>query len=104
MAEKQNLVVSGTFGKINSLKKMTPPFEKLSVSQLQTEFTSRKVNLKHLKPTLKDLGPVLKRELRGVKRLPILLLNNPLYDLNQLGLAKYEIAMVECMHGIAHHI
>ena len=83
---------------------MTLPFEKLSISQLQTELTSRKVNLKHLKPTLKDLGPVLKRELPGVKILPILLLNNPLCDLNQLGLAKYEITMVECMHDIAHHI
>ena len=67
LAEKQNLVVQGKFGKI-----------------------------KHLKSTLKDLAPVLKKELRGVKRLPILLLNNP-------GLAKYEITLVECMHDIAHH-
>ena len=36
--------------------------------------------------------------------MPILLLNNPLCDLNQLGLAKYEINMAECMHDIAHHI
>ena len=91
LAEKQNLVVQGKFGKI------TLPFEKLSISQLQGELTSRKVDLNHLKSTLKDLGPVLKKELRGVKRLPILLLNNPLCDLNQLGLAKYEITLVECV-------
>ena len=97
MAEKKNQVVQGKFGKINSLKKMTLLFEKLSISQLQGELTSRKVELKHLKSTLKDLAPVLKKELRGVKRLPILLLNNP-------GLAKYEITLVECMHDIAHHI
>ena len=68
MAEKQNLVFRGKFSKI-----------------------------RHLKSTLKDLAPVLKKELQGVKRLPILLLNNP-------GLAKYEITLVECMHDIAHHI
>ena len=36
--------------------------------------------------------------------MPILLLNNPLKDLNQMGLGKYEIVMVECMHDIANHI
>ena len=45
-----------------------------------------------------------KKVLRGIKRVPILLLNNPLKDLNQMGLGKYEIVMVECMHDIANHI
>ena len=36
--------------------------------------------------------------------MPILLLNNPLKDLNQMGLGKYEIVMIECMHDIANHI
>ena len=47
---------------------------------------------------------MLKKVLRGAKRLPILLLNNPLSDLNRLGLANYEITLVECMHDIANHI
>ena len=36
--------------------------------------------------------------------MPILLLYNPLKDLNQMCLARYEIVMVECMHDIANHI
>ena len=36
--------------------------------------------------------------------MPILLLHNPLKDINQMGLARYEIVMVECMHYIANHI
>ena len=47
---------------------------------------------------------MLKKVLRGAKRLPILLLNNSLSDLNRLGLANYEITVVECMHGIANRI
>ena len=47
---------------------------------------------------------MLKKGLLGTKRLPILLLNNPLCDLNRLGLANYEITLVECMHDIANHI
>ena len=46
----------------------------------------------------------MKKVLRGAKRLPILLLNNSLSDLNRLGLANYEITLVECMHDIANHI
>ena len=34
----------------------------------------------------------------------ILLLNNPLSDLSSLGLANYEITLIECMHDIANHI
>ena len=36
--------------------------------------------------------------------MPILLLNNPLSDLSSLGLASYEITLIECMHDIANHI
>ena len=36
--------------------------------------------------------------------MPILLLNNPLSDLSSLGLANYEITLIEGMHDIANHI
>ena len=42
--------------------------------------------------------------LRGTKRVPVLLFANPLVDLKILGLNKYEMSMVECMHDIAGHI
>ena len=76
----------------------------MNVSQLKAELRSRNVDLTNLKSTKKDLVPELKKVLRGIKRVPILLLHNPLKDLNQLGLARYEIVMVECMHDIANHI
>ena len=103
-SEKRELIMQGNIGRINSLRRKTLPFEKLSISELQSELTSRKVDLEKFKATMKDLIPLLKRELRGIKRLPVLLINDPLSDLNQLGLAKYEITLVECMHDIAYHI
>ena len=67
LSEKQNLVLSGEIGKLNSLKNKTLPFEKLTVKELKDELRSRSVNLKCLKDTLKDLKPTLKSVLRGVK-------------------------------------
>ena len=53
------------------------------------DLKSRIVNLEHTKATKKDILPILKKELRGAKRVPILLLNNPLIiDLKILGLSK----------------
>ena len=104
LQDKQSKVIKGKFGRKNTLKKETCPFEKLSAVELKEELQSRNINLEHLKITKKDLVPMLKKELRGVKRIPILLFNDPLIDLKMLGLSKYEFAMVECMHDIAGHI
>ena len=101
---KQSKVIKGKFGRKNSLRMETCPFEKLSAIELKEELKSRNVKLDHLKITKKDLVPVLKKELRGLKRVPILVFNDPLIDLKQLGLSKYELAMVECMHDMAGHI
>ena len=102
LAEKQHKVLQGKFGQINSIKRRTLPFEKLEVCQLEAELKSRNVNLTKLKSTKKD--PQLKKALRGIKLVPILLLHNPVEDLSQMGLARYESVMVECTHGIANHI
>ena len=102
--EKQQKVILGKLGRSKSLRKETCPFENLSAVQMKEELLSRKIDLKKLKTTKKDLLPELKRELRGVKRVPILLLNDPLIELGELGLSKYEISMVECMHDIGNHI
>ena len=80
------------------------PFEKLSVNDIEEELISRNIDISNYKKTKKDLEPLLKEELAGIKHVPILLLNDPLTDLNQIGLSRYEITMVECMHDIAHHI
>ena len=76
----------------------------MNVSQLKAEFTSRNVDLTNLKSTKKDLVPELNKVFQGIKQVPILLLHNPLKDLNQMGLARYKIVRVECMHDIANHI
>ena len=104
LADKQTFVLSGRIGKRNTLLRNTVPFERLSVPELKQELLSRKVDLNYLKDTMKDLVPTLKKVLRGVKRLPILLLNNPECNLSDLGLQHYEISLVECMHDIAYHI
>ena len=72
--------------------------------QLEAELKSRNVDLTNLKSTKKDLVPQLNKALRGIKRVPILLLHNPVEDLSQIGLARYEIVMVECMQDIANHV
>ena len=89
LAYNQNEVLKGKFGKINSSQKHSYPFEKLSVNQLQQELQSRSVDISHLKKTKKDLLPKLKK---------------PLKRLGELGLDKFEVSMIECMHDLAHHI
>ena len=71
-AEKQSLILYGKFGKCNSLS-----------SSLE-----KKLYLKGFKNTF------VKKVLRGAKRLPILLLNNPLRDFASLGLVSYEITLI----------
>ena len=63
--EKQHKVLQGTFGRINSLRRKTLPFEKLNVSQLEAELRSRDVDLTNLKSTKKDLVPALKKNITG---------------------------------------
>ena len=60
--------------------------------------------MSYLKTTKKDLKPVLNKVLKGVKRVPILLLKKPNIDLKDICLDNYEISLVECMHDIAYHI
>ena len=100
----QSRVTKGKFGRKNSLNKQTCPFSKLSSIELMQELKSRNVNLEYTKATKKDILTILKKELRGAKPTPFPLLNNPLTDLKSLGLAKYEMSMVECIHEIAGHI
>ena len=106
LEEKQDLVLRGKYGRANSIRRCTSPFENLNIGQLSDELKYRGIDIesKKLKMTKKDLVPQLKMVLKGIKRLPILLLNNPLSCLSHMELANYEITMVECMHDIAYHI
>ena len=104
LKDRQNLVLQGEFGKTNSLKRLMEPFKKLSAIQLKAELLSRNIDISDLKTTKKALLPVLKKKLRGAKRVPVILFNNPLQKFTTINSDSYEIAMVECMHDIANHI
>ena len=84
--------MKGKVGSKNSVRKHTCPFENLKTFEVIDEVKSRNLDIKNLKATKKDLLPVLKKELKGGKRVPVLLFNNP------------KISMMECMHDIAGHI
>ena len=85
----------------SSIKIKAMPFENLSINDLKSELDSRNVDTNCLKNTIKDLQPVLKKQLCGAKRLPVLLLNNSSNDLEELELSQYEISLVECMHYVS---
>ena len=102
--EMRGKIIEGTIGCRNSIAKKTKPFSAMTAIQIRQELQSRKINCEKQKTTKKDLVPILKRELKGRNRVPVLLFNNPLVELNLLGLSNYEIVMIECMHDIAGHI
>ena len=104
LEDLQNRVTKGNFGSKNSVRKQTCPFAKLSTVEVIEKVKFRNLDIKNLKASKKDLLPVLKKEWQGSKRVPVLLFNNPKIDLKNLGLSKYEISIVECMHDIAGHI
>ena len=83
--------------------KKTCPFEKLKPVEVFDELKSRKVNIKNMKSTKKELLPVLNKHLAGTKRVPVLLFQNPLASLHDYGIDKYKMSMVEPMHDIAEH-
>ena len=86
------------------MKQNTHPFDNLNVNQLQQELQSRRIDISHLKKTKKDLYPTLKKSLKGIKRVPIMMIQDPLKELGKLGLDKYEISMLEGIHDISSHI
>ena len=47
--------------------------------------------------------PTLKKTLKGIKRV-IIMMQDPLRHLGELGLDKYEISMIESIHDLVHHI
>ena len=61
LEDTRNKVIKGMFGRQNSIKKETYPFEKLTAKNLKDELKSRNVNIELLKTTKKDLLPMLKK-------------------------------------------
>lgn len=99
LADLQVVATAGTFGKQPG---ELQPFD-LRVNQLRTELEARCIALK--KGMLRnDLQYLLTETLRGVVRVPALLLTNPTQDLAAINLESYEIVASEPLHDIKGHI
>ena len=96
----QNLATTGRFGKQPGI---LHPFSNLKVNELKAELTARGI---HINSSMhkNDLQAILDRTLRGVTRVPALLLPNPTQSLTSLNLERYEILASEPLHDIKGHI
>ena len=99
LATPQALATTGVFGKKAGF---TKPLDKLHVNDLRKELHVRGVtNLEGLKP---ELQQQLDDILRGVQRVPALLLLNPAQSLADLNLQYYEVVACEPLHDLKGHL
>ena len=74
-------------GKYGKQKGVVRPFTGLTTEQLQSELRAR--NVFHIHTTKSELQDELNRVLKGVQRVPTLLLDNPTQLLSDLNLQHY---------------
>lgn len=100
LKELQSLATGGTFGKMEGLLQ---PFHNLKVNELKQELRARGV---HIETGMKkeELQLMLDDILRGVSRVPALLLTNSTQSLSSLGLERYEVVACEPLHDLKGHI
>ena len=99
LSELQSIALGGKYGTTpNSIK----PFATLNANQLQEELRRR--NVYHLATTKKDLNDILKGTLKGVQRVPTLLLTNPTGNLSDLNIDNYTVLESEPLHDIKGHL
>ena len=101
LADRQDLVLKGPYGKENSLKKASKPFQDLNKDELIRELSARGIYEGNTKEELQNL---LKEELHDVQRVPALLYPNPEVPLDEINCGNYEILGFEPLHDISHHI
>ena len=99
LRQLQTLATGGRFGRQAGVLK---PFE-LKVKELRSELEARGVVLDS-KVRRADLENSLDLILRGVSRVPALLLANPTCELASLNLGKYEMVACEPLHDIKGHV
>ena len=101
LGDRQQLVLKGPCGKVNSLAKSTKPFHGLTKPNLVKELNARSIFDDDKKKELEDL---LKEELHSVQRVPALLFTHPDKTLESINCASYEILGFEPLHDIGKHI
>lgn len=99
LEQLQSLAIGGNFGKRAGILR---PFDNLKVNDIRTELGARGICIEGM---LKDhLKKTLNETLRGVMRVPALLLTDPTQCLSSLNLRKYEVIASEPLHDIKGHI
>ena len=101
LQQKQQLVLTGTVARRNSIMKKAKPLHNLTRPDLEHELASRGVfkdgNVKVLQKELDSLTC-------GQQRVPALLFNCPQASLKNLCLCNYEVLPAEPLHDVGHHI
>lgn len=100
LKELQSLATGGAFGRDAGVLR---PFDNLRVNELKRELGARLVHIEE-GMLRNDLQRELDNILRGVIRVPALLLANPTQSLLSLGLERYEIVASEPLHDLKGHI
>lgn len=99
LANLQSLALGGKYG---NQQYVTRPFQKLDAKQLQEELRAR--NVYHMSTTKKDLQKELATVLKGVQRVPTLLLENPSLPLSHANLQRYCVLDCEPLHDLKGHL
>ena len=89
-------------GKYGQQPHVVRPFKSLNTDQLQQELRSR--NILHTATTKVELQKELARVLKGVQRVPTLLLDNPTHPLSTLNMHRYCILECEPLHDLKGHL
>ena len=95
----QTIAINGTFGSNPGKLK---PFHNLSVDQMRLELSARgQFDISKCKP---QLANDLTKYLKGVQRVPTLIISDPTKPLSQSCLSSYEILESEPLHDIKGHL
>ena len=99
LSDLQAIALAGKYGK---QKGVVRPFTGLTTEQLQSELRAR--NVFHIHTTKSELQDEINRVLKGVQRVPTLLLDNPTQLLSDLNLQHYTILDCEPLHDLKGHL
>lgn len=99
LADLQSVALDCKYGKqVGAIR----PFQRLNAKELQEELRAR--NVYHTCTTKRDLQKELARVLKGVQRVPTLLLDNPAMSLAEMQLQRYSVLDCEPLHDLKGHL
>lgn len=99
LADLQSVALDGKYGKqVGTIR----PFQRLNAKELQEKLSAR--NVYHTCTTKRDLQKELARVLKGVQRVPTLLLDNPAMSLADMQLQRYSVLDCEPLHDLKGHL